>query len=300
MDMQWRQAEVICDSKHSVQRRTQCAAEEFGYLSGGDEQIYCVRHAPIGHRVGQVLLAGCYAFSRERAYISWVRWARFLARHGLEVLRFDYRGSGESTGNFVEMDFDAWLEDTRCCARWLRDQGGGCPLVLHGFELGALLTCRVFSQGIGDALLAWSPPASLRVMLCQALHMHRIQRYTMRTQASRAGAEDFRAELEAGRPVVVGGCTISPRLWKQSADVVFVEPTPEAGAPGARCAQSFRVSHLEASAGALFLSGSALRSHQPELAQLNPDLTGLYQENLEWICQSLPGDRRSRATYSAN
>ena len=263
--------------------------------------MYVVRHRPRGCRIGQILLAGCYAFRRERAYISWVRWARFLAMHGLEVLRFDYRGAGESTGDFARMDFDAWLDDTRCCARCLRDRGDGCPLVLHGFELGALLACKVFNQGIGDALLAWSPPESARDILCQALYVHRIQQYAMRMRKHRAGHEELTAELEAGRPVVVGGCTVSPHLWEQSADLVFVEPKPHGASSKAHGVRPYRVFHLDATAGPLCMSGSVVRPDQTdELGQLNPDLTPWFKENLDWICHSLIDDWRSRATHPAN
>lgn len=299
MDTQLRQAEIICDTKRFARRHIECG-EEFGYLPNAGEQIYCVRHAPTGARIGQVLVAGCYAFSRERAYISWVRWARFLARHGLEVLRFDYRGSGESTGTFVEMDFDAWLDDTRCCARWLSDRGGGCPLVLHGFELGALLACKVFSQGIGDALLAWSPPASARDILSQALQCQKIQHYARRGPAWREGDQVLTEELEAGRPVVVGGCTISPRVWKQSSSLVFGEPQSGTRAGGAQGVRPCRVSHLDASAGPLCMSGGIIKPGQAEAGQLNPDLTGLFQENLDWICHHLTSYRRPHAPSSPN
>jgi predicted alpha/beta hydrolase len=67
------------------------------------------------HRVkepmARVLLVGPLASARHYSYTYWVLWARYLAQRGVEVLRYDYRGVGESEGVFEEMSFDHW-------ARW--------------------------------------------------------------------------------------------------------------------------------------------------------------------------------------
>ena len=55
------------------------------------------------------------------------------------MLRYDYRGVGESAGVFEETTFEQWSEDVEILASWLRSQTPDVPLLLHGLEIGALL-----------------------------------------------------------------------------------------------------------------------------------------------------------------
>src|SRR5579885_2046776 len=109
--------------------------EEAGYFPIGGVHLYTVLHT-VPDPVGRVLLAGSFAHERHTSYIPWVRWARYLAARGIECLRFDYRGIGESTGAFTEMSFDQWLEDVQSLAMWLKRRSPDLPLVLHGLEIG--------------------------------------------------------------------------------------------------------------------------------------------------------------------
>ena len=144
-------------------------------------------------------MAGPFGAENEPLYILWVRWARYLAAHGLDVIRFDYRGVGESTGEFQQMDFGAWLSDLQlCCHRLTSDD---LPLVLHGLGLGALLAARAFHEGIGDATLLWSPPPNGREILQYSLRRHTAAGYGRRTSAVVVTRQDCIRSLEAGEAV---------------------------------------------------------------------------------------------------
>ena len=83
--------------------------EQPGYFEIAGEHVYTVVHQ-VEAPVARVLLVGPFASSRYHSYIPCVRWARYLAAKGIEVLRFDYRGVGESTGKFEQMGFSDWME----------------------------------------------------------------------------------------------------------------------------------------------------------------------------------------------
>ena len=133
--------------------------EHAGYFAVSGVHLYTVLHE-VENPMARVLLVLPFASERHYCYLSWVQWARYLATHNVEVLRFDYRGVGESTGVFDEMTFEDWSEDTRLLADWLNARSPGAPLLLHGVELGAVFAGRAFHCGLGDALLLWSPPAT--------------------------------------------------------------------------------------------------------------------------------------------
>ena len=76
-----------------------------------------------------------------------------------EVLRFDYRGAGESTGNFANVSFPDWMRDLNTFAELLKNRNPAVPLLMSGLGLGSLLSANIFETGIGDAL----PLASCRL-----------------------------------------------------------------------------------------------------------------------------------------
>ena len=142
--------------------------EEAGYFKVSDAHLYTVLHR-VEDPVARVLLVGPFASERHQSYLPWARWARYLAARQIEVLRYDYRGIGESTGIFEEMSFPNWGEDVDLLSSWLKERSPNVPLVLHGLEMGALLAGRSFHNGAGDALLMWSPPANANQSLRSTL-----------------------------------------------------------------------------------------------------------------------------------
>jgi len=76
-----------------------------------------------------------------------------LAREGGETLRFDYHGTGDSTGDEGEQSLGAWVEDTLAAHEQLQP-GHGVPVHWFGMGLGANIALRA-------ALRAKSPPAQI-------------------------------------------------------------------------------------------------------------------------------------------
>jgi len=105
----------------------------------------------------------CAPFAEEAAISQrvCVDFARVLARRGWHVLRFDYRGCGESDGEFDSVTLDSHMCDARAALDWFRRNA--CPRVsLGGLRLGASLAALVAA---GDdeieSLLLWEPVAKL-------------------------------------------------------------------------------------------------------------------------------------------
>ena len=194
-------------------------------------------------------------------------------------MRFDYGGVGESTGKFEDMGFYRWSAEVEVLARWLKSQQPELPLVLHGLELGALLAGKAFSSGIGDALLLWSVPKSANEILRRSLWRQVFMRFSERSSFS-----DYIRHLEADQPLEVDGYVWSGRLWQES--IAFGRaPEFESLGVDSNRDHAVRVVKLEGGGASVFARPSMGR-----YVTLNPDLSHLFAQNVEWISRVLNGN----------
>jgi pimeloyl-ACP methyl ester carboxylesterase len=66
------------------------------------------------------------------------QWAAGLAADGVAVLRFDFRGSGESSGAWTDTTFGTMLSDQVAVGTWARESLGALPLVTAGISIGGV------------------------------------------------------------------------------------------------------------------------------------------------------------------
>jgi uncharacterized protein len=81
--------------------------------------------------------------------------ARALSLHGLDVLRFNFRGVGGSDGSFADGLGEA--EDLRAVVTHLRDAGHE-RIWLAGFSFGARVSVRMAATLAAEALISIAPP----------------------------------------------------------------------------------------------------------------------------------------------
>ncbi len=199
-----------------MQRQTGARSlEQARYLAVPGAYLYTVLHQ-VADPIARVLLVGPFASERHFSYRPWVGWARYLAARRIEVLRYDYRGIGESTGVFEEMSFENWSEDAQILTEWLGNRLPRVPLMLHGLELGAILAGRRFHEGVGDALLLWSPPANAnKVLRSSLMHWAGLGQLNESPENRRSVAE-YIGRLEDGSFIEVQGYQWSSCLWRDS------------------------------------------------------------------------------------
>jgi alpha/beta superfamily hydrolase len=265
---------------------SQLSQETGYYLDCEGDRIYLLGFG-CEQPAATVLLCGPFPSDRLHSLISWVRWGRFLARHGVAAVRFDYRGTGESTGDFARMSFTEWQADIERVGEWAKSEWPGVPLVLHGLGMGGLLAQKVFTRGLGNALLLWSAPATGRAVLDQALILRLSMDMVFHKPEERKPAQEYIRMLKAGEVIDVDGYRWSGRLW-QSAEAMQLEPVfaqPGSGTdPQRRPWQHLR---LDPGKAPLVPSPSQWRAMNPRAyvprSPLNPDLTKFFDENLAWI-----------------
>ena len=249
-----------------------------GYFSVPNAHLYTVLHQ-VENPVARLLLVGPFAAERHYAYRPMVCWARYLAENGVEVLRYDYRGVGESTGVFEEMNFAHWNEDVRILAGWLANRSPNVPLILHGLEMGALLAARRFSEGTGDALLLWASPVDANQVLRSVLLRWAGLEKLWESSESRKPASQYIRRLEQGSSIEVHGYQWSSRLWRESLHCDLPSALRDEALALRAYEKPVKSVRFREDAKSLVMP----YARHPDIA----DLSSLYSNNFNWITKIL-------------
>jgi pimeloyl-ACP methyl ester carboxylesterase len=158
------------------------------FFGPSNQQVFASYHPPVGGG-GQVLTVICPPLFNEymRTHLALRELAISLAESGQHVLRFDYRGTGDSSGDLEEVTLSDWVEDIALAVREGRDLSGSSVVRLLGVRAGALLACRSAGE-FSDVqrLVLWDPVPDGAGYL-QA--MHRIQGAIIERHLSLSRAE---------------------------------------------------------------------------------------------------------------
>jgi pimeloyl-ACP methyl ester carboxylesterase len=101
----------------------------------------------------------CPPFGEERKSAARVmtRTARAFCEAGVCVLRFDYRGTGESDGELTECRLTDWLADIAEARAHLASRSGATRVGLLGIRFGAALAAAACIGSPASFLVLWLP-----------------------------------------------------------------------------------------------------------------------------------------------
>jgi len=120
-----------------------------------------------GPRPGVVMLHGFGAVRMEKNF-EFVALSRALEAAGVASLRFDFYGSGESDGDFIEMTVSGERADAAAALDWFRALPEADPgrVGLMGMSLGGLVTaCVLGSRPDVKAACLWAAAADTAARL---------------------------------------------------------------------------------------------------------------------------------------
>lgn len=125
-------------------------------------QLYGVFHKPAGvsKKQGVVL---CAPLGQEymRSHRAMRQLAMMLSRNGYPVLRFDYRGTGDSSGEVEEMSFPDWVEDAGVAIDELKDTASVDTVSVIGLRLGCVTAVQACANRTDvTSLVLWDPVLS--------------------------------------------------------------------------------------------------------------------------------------------
>lgn len=124
-----------------------------------DRQLFGSYFPPLGG-TGRVMTVICPPLFTDlvRTYGALRRIAISAAESGQHVLRFDYRGTGDSYGELEDVTLDEWIDDIALAVQEGIDLSG-CRLVrILGVRGSALLACKALEKiKEVDRLIFWDP-----------------------------------------------------------------------------------------------------------------------------------------------
>ncbi len=111
------------------------------YFGSSENYLFGVHHPPIaGKDRGEgVLICGPFGQEYMRSHRSLRHLAICLSKLGYHVLRFDYRGQGDSSSDTEGVTPQQWQKDILCASQELLDVAMVKKFSIIGLRLGALL-----------------------------------------------------------------------------------------------------------------------------------------------------------------
>ncbi|MDZ4851346.1 MAG: amino acid adenylation domain-containing protein [Pirellulaceae bacterium] len=170
-----------------------------------------------------LVICNAYGHEHTRSARNLQQLAIQLAQSGLNVLRFDYAGTGNSTGNHDQVSLDVWRSNIAAAVdyavnhAWKKgaiDSSKSWAVSLLGIRLGASLIATTPLSGIEHVIL-WDPiiDGDRYLELLKGYHQHELSSLT-RYLSHRSGQPDQLLGYEC--PIAFQRSLSSICLWKQT------------------------------------------------------------------------------------
>jgi alpha/beta superfamily hydrolase len=194
------------------------------FFGTAPKSLFGVYHPPKAAQARATGVVLCNPFGQEymRAHRAFRQMALLLSKAGFHVLRFDYYGTGDSSGDVSEVSLAQWVADANSAADELKETAEVSRVAFVGLRLGAAVAALAAAgREDVDQVALWDPAVSGAAYLAEITEertdSHGNTRLTRRDDGS-VGVLGFpvttglRAELEALDLMKVGGPRGSGRL----------------------------------------------------------------------------------------
>lgn len=152
---------------------TDGTAEELFYF-GGAPQMFGSMHLPAGDVRACVVMCSSTHAELLKSYQLEVRAARALARRGIAVHRFHYRGEGNSDGDISNLTLPAMVAATSEATDRLVHRTGNSTLAYIGVRMGAFPVVTAAQRSQRAPIVLWDPVVDTDRFMRDALRSHAI------------------------------------------------------------------------------------------------------------------------------
>lgn len=174
-----------------------------GFLSrpgSSADSLFAWQYPPVASATGLgVVLCSPMGAELMSSYRAIREFAETLARAGIAVIRVDYAGTGDSSGDDLDPDrVEAWMDSVDRAIDALRASPGITAIGLVGVRLGATLACVCASRRDDVAcVVAWAPCRTGKI------YVRELKMLAASERAETAGER-------SGDEIEAGGFTTSP------------------------------------------------------------------------------------------
>lgn len=183
----------------------------FQFRSGG-QTLFGLYDSPRVSRCRDAGFAICAPLGLEymRTHYALRLLGAQLADAGFHVLRFDYRGTGDSEGVIGSGQLPLWQEDIAAAVAELQALSGAQRIGLIGLRAGAVLAATALAEGrcSAERLVLWDPVVSGRAYLESLQRMH-AQLNDRRPRPADAGDELLGAPFPADLRAALSGLDLA-------------------------------------------------------------------------------------------
>lgn len=187
------------------------------FLPLGGQSIFCVYISPTSENPrAAILYLPPFAEESHKSRRMAALQARQFAQAGYAVLLVDLLGCGDSSGDFEDANWEAWLDCGRTAYDWLV-RNTQSTVYLWGLRLGTILAAELSLKlpAIGGLIL-WQPITNGEVYLNQFLRI-KVASEMLAPNQEKSGTKELLGLLESGKPVEVGGYMLSSKMASQLA-----------------------------------------------------------------------------------
>lgn len=193
--------------------------EEYRFLSLNGERIFAAIHRPAQPASRAIVM--CHPLGEEKlwAHRVFVSFARDLAAAGFAVIRFDFRGEGDSDRDFEQSDLKTRIEDANLAIDSIRDLNPAVTdVTVLGMRLGASVAAAAAARRSDVArLVLWDP------VIDGAAYMQNVLRMNLMYQMAQhhkviENRDALVARLANGETVNIEGYELAQPLFRQVSD----------------------------------------------------------------------------------
>jgi exosortase A-associated hydrolase 2 len=199
-------------------------SEEAFFFDNLGSKLFGFLHVPRNHPSEGFQARGivfCHPFAEEKniSHRVLIKFARHLCRQGYPVLHFDYRGCGDSEGDFEQATLKTRLSDIGKAIDIFLQRTGTVHLSLFGLRLGGTLAALTAAEDPRvDSLILWEPIAHVQKYFNQFLRMQIVAESTWGSKVVKS-RRDLLQELAKGRCVDILSFSLSPQCFQEFSEL---------------------------------------------------------------------------------
>jgi exosortase A-associated hydrolase 2 len=194
------------------------------FLPAENGYRFCL-YTPASGSIGKAALIYLHPFAEEinKTRCMVALQVKALSEAGYSVLQIDLLGCGDSSEDFGDATWDAWLDDVELAYQCLR-QRTSAPIWLWGLRAGCLIAASAAPRLPEKVdFLFWQPMFSGKVVLQQFLRLAAAGALTD-AGGGKGIVARLKAELSAGKDIEVAGYRLSP-LMANSLELAEANPS---------------------------------------------------------------------------